>query len=279
VLVHIGTVALTTPQNRGDIANITFLLGRDGVAVIDTGGSVAVGRRALAALRRITDKPVRYVINTHEHPDHIFGNAAFLGAGPGGADPRFVGHRNLARQIAERGPFYLRSFREALGEAAIAEVRLLPPTLEVADTATLDLGDRLLRLTAWPPAHTDCDLTVTDEATGTLIAGDLLFVQHVPVLDGSLRSWLSLLPRLEAAGAKRVIPGHGPIPAVPGPAFADEARYLEALARDARAAIARGASLAAAVPQIAIAERDRWALFDDYNPRNATTAFSELEWE
>jgi quinoprotein relay system zinc metallohydrolase 2 len=271
---HFGQVALTTPQNAGDIANIGIIIGRDAVAVVDTGGSVQVGQALLQAVHAITSKPVRYVINTHEHPDHIFGNAAF---GPG---VTFVGHHNLPAEMQKRGDFYLRSFRDALGAAAIGQVRIIPPSLLVSNETVLDLGERRLRLTAWTPAaHTDCDLTVLDETTGVLFSGDLVFLQHTPVVDGSLLGWLALLPRVAAVPARIVVPGHGRMTAAWPQALDDERRYLTVLAADTRRLIAAGVPMAQAVPQIALSERGHWALFDDYNPRNATAAFSELEWE
>jgi quinoprotein relay system zinc metallohydrolase 2 len=272
---HFGRIALTTPQNAGDIANIGIVIGRDAVAVIDTGGSVAVGEALLAAVRQLTDRPLRYVINTHEHPDHIFGNAAL--AGPG---VTFAGHSHLPASIRERGPFYLHSFRDALGAEAIARVRLIAPSLLVEDRTELDLGGRTLLLTAWAPqAHSDCDLTVLDETTRTLFAGDLVFLDHVPVIDGSLKGWLDLLPRLAALPADRVVPGHGGRVAAWPASLDDERRYLLAVQQDARRLIASGTAMNEAVPQIGESERARWRLFDDYNPRNATAAFSELEWE
>lgn len=272
--VHFGQVALTTPENAGDIANLGIVIGNDAVAVVDTGGSVSVGQGLVAAVREITDKPVRYVINTHDHPDHIFGNAAM----PAGAI--FVGHHNLPEELAKRGAYYLRSYRDQLGDAAIAAVRIIAPTLLVDSETTLDLGGRTLRLHAWSPAaHTDCDLTVLDETTGVLFAGDLVFLQHIPVVDGSVTGWLSVLSRLAALPARTVVPGHGRMVAAWPQALEDERRYLTVLANDTRREIAAGTPMGRAVRNIAQSERSRWQLFDAYNARNATTAFSELEWQ
>ena len=271
--VHFGATALMTPDNEGGIANLAFVIGDEAVAVIDTGGTVRQGERLLAAIRARTAKPVRYVINTHAHSDHVFGNAAFAGSGAA-----FVGHANLPRSLATRGPFYIEAFRRQLGDALIEPVRLIPPDRLIDGEGKLDLGGRVLTLRAWPVAHTDNDLTVLDQATGTLFAGDLVFRQHIPVIDGSLKGWLAVLDELAAIPAGRVVPGHGPDGPWPQ-ALEPQRAYLQRLTGDVRGAIRQGIPLAAATALAGQSEQSRWSLFEEYNARNATAAYSELEWE
>ena len=272
VFVHQGQTAQMTRENAGAIANVAFIVGEDAVAVIDTGGSMREGRQLLAAIRARTDKPIRYIINTHGHPDHVFGNGAFVRDGT-----TFIGHANLPRALAARGKFYLDAFRRTMGDELIDEISIVPPTLLVTGTLKLDLGQRPIVLQAWPAAHSDNDLTVLDEKTKTLFAGDLVFLTHTPVLDGSLRGWLGVIGQLGALPAQRVVPGHGAVSEWPA-ALADERRYLGTLATDVRTLVNAGKPIAIA-GSAAASEKLRWELFDDFNTRNATAAFSEIEWE
>jgi quinoprotein relay system zinc metallohydrolase 2 len=276
IFVHAGPHEEMSAANRGGVASVGFVVGGDAVAVIDTGGSVAQGRDLVAAIRARTDLPVAWVVNTHAHPDHVFGNAALRDAWP---DAIFVGHARLAAAMLARGGFDLRTNAPRLGEALIAEVEIVPPDRGIATghPERLDLGGRTLRLDAWPVAHTDQDLTVLDEATDTLFAGDLLFVGHLPVIDGDLTGWLATMDALEKLEASRVVPGHGPASLPGAGSFALQRAYLEGLREGLRAHIAAGDGLAETVE--ALPPPPGWALAELFHPRNVTTGYAELEWE
>jgi quinoprotein relay system zinc metallohydrolase 2 len=270
--VHAGEQADASERNQGDIANIGFAVGSRGVAVIDTGGSAEIGRRLREAVEARTDKPILYVVNTHMHPDHIFGNAAFPGV-------PVAAHAELAAAAAARFDGYRRQLAETLGQAAADAVVPVPVDLPVESTRELDLGDRTLVLTAHRTAHTNNDLTVFDPKTETLWTGDLLFVDRIPSIDGSALGWLSVLEELTARPLRRVVPGHGPVSTDWPAAAAAERRYLTAVVDGVRAVQKRMGSIKEAVETVAADERSRWLLFDDYHPRNVTATFAELEWE
>ena len=273
VYVYTGPHGEANPRNLGAVGNAGVVIGRDSVAVIDTGGSPEFGRRLRASVAALTGLPVAYVIITHAHPDHIFGSVAFEEHGTS-----FAGHHKLARALAVRSPFYLDAFERLVGEA-FEGARVIAPSIEVADEARIDLGDRVLVLTAWRTAHTDNDLTVLDLRTGTLFAGDLLFIDRLPVVDGSLKGWLDVIAELRRVPAVRVVPGHGPASAAWPEALDAQERYLNALLRDVRREIATGGRIESAIGRVAPEERDRWVEFDASHPRNVTASFTELEWE
>lgn len=274
VFVHTGEHALQTSHNAGDISNSGFVVGDAAVAVIDTGGSYRAGRRLRAAIEQATEKPVRFVVNTHMHPDHVLGNAAFEGDGV-----EFVAHHKMARALAARGERYLEAAETAMGAEAFEGTRIVLPTTGIETATEIDLGGRELRLEAKPTAHTDNDLVVTDLETGTAFVGDLVFSGHVPALDGSIKGWLEVLEEMGSPPPERIVPGHGPAAMTWPDAAEPMRRYLTAVARDVRKVIAEGGTIGEAMRSAGADERGRWELFDEFHARNVSAAFAELEWE
>ncbi len=274
VYVQQGVHELISPGNQGHIANVGWIVGGEAVAVVDTGASVLQGRAIRAAIRAVTDLPVRYVVATHVHPDHLFGHAAFLEDAPA-----FVGHRKLPAALDQRGAFYLDNLKETLGNLAEG-TELVMPDLLVEDVTEIDLGDRILTLQAHPTAHTDNDLTVLDRASGILFAGDLLFMERCPVVDGSLLGWVDVIDNMAEMEATSVVPGHGPAMAPNPRAFGPQTRYLATLRDSVRAYIAEGGLLDDAIRALPLeSERPHWALYDETHGRNVSAAYAELEWE
>jgi quinoprotein relay system zinc metallohydrolase 2 len=276
VFVHQGRIENWLPSNRGDVANLGFVVGQRCVAVIDSGGSPAVGAALRAAITSTTQLPVCYVINTHVHPDHLLGNQAFLGSE---ADtPRFVGHARLPAALGARERYMRNAMSRDFGQT-LAPADIVYPTLLVQGRLELDLGGRTLQLDAWPTAHTDQDLTVFDARTRTLFLSDLLFINHLPVVDGSLRGWLKVLTELRALDVALVVPGHG-APSVQWPSALDaEQIYLQALLDETRGALRQRQSIQQAVDQVGRGALKDWQLTESFHRRNVTAAYAELEWE
>ena len=246
VFVHQGRYEMQSPENEGDMANAGIVVGSDAVAVIDTLGSFKVGERLRNAVRAVTDKPIRYVINTHMHPDHVFGNAAFKEDAPA-----FVANHKLARGLASRAERYLATNKRLLGDDAFAGIEVVLPTVPVDNTMSLDLGGRTLLLETQRTAHTDNDLIVTDSATGTLFLGDLLFSVHVPTLDGSIVGWLAVIDDLK----KRNAPTRRPRPRSSRHEAAGGVRSRAALSRRYRR---RRAQIDQGRQDLGGSDQDRW---------------------
>jgi len=273
IFVHIGRhLALDVP-GHDDIANIGFIVGKECVAVIDTGGSVTVGRELRASIETHTSLPICYVINTHGHVDHVLGNAAFKND-----KPSFVGHAALAEAIARSRDFFVKEYAGDMDSPPTTD-QIIGPDHGVEHDLTLDLGDRQLVLRAWPKAHTDCDLTVYDAQTGTIWTGDLLFRERLPALDGSVKGWLAVLDELARMKVKLAVPGHGPLARDLAAAIVPEHRYLQALVVGIRSELSQSKSLEDAIEHVASSEKSHWLLWDQVHPHNVVRAYEELEWD
>jgi glyoxylase-like metal-dependent hydrolase (beta-lactamase superfamily II) len=178
--------------------------------------------------------------------------------------------------MATNSEDYLNAARNLLGEQNFVGTQIVPPTLLVDGEKGINLGDRRLKLESWPSGHTNADITITDETSGVLFLGDLLFSGHIPALDGKLTGWLDNLQKLKQRQLKLAVPGHGPAAmAWPEAAEAEEA-YLRRLRDDVGQALRQGQTIRQAAESSAATERAKWRLFDDFNPRNATTAI--MNW-
>lgn len=273
IYVHHGAHLDIDTGYQGDICNISFVVGRRGVAVIDTGGSYKVGNQLRQAIKKVTLLPILYVINTHVHPDHIFGNAAFIQD-----NPIFVGHVKLPDAMQLRKDAYDKLNVKYLGADAIGS-EIVKPTLLVKDKLILDLGDRTLTLNAYANAHTNTDISVIDSQTSTLFTGDLLFIERTPVVEGDIKNLIAAIDTLKTYPVKQVVPGHGPFSKDWLTALNNEQRYLNVVLTDIRANIKAGKSMTDAMDNAAAGEKNNWLLFDIANRRNVNTIYPALEWE
>ena len=273
LFVHQGKHVDLDHADVDDIANIGFIIGDECIAVIDTGGSVATGLALKNAVKSRSSLPVCYVINTHIHFDHVLGNFAFREFAP-----EFVGHENLVQEMEHNRSFFLSEFGAGLGDDP-SEDTIIGPDITVSDTLDLDLGNRLLTLSAHPPSHSFTDLSIYDHKTGTLWLSDLLFIDRIPVFDASLKGWLKTMETLKAQPANHVIPGHGTV-TLPWPDAANaQDRYLNMLLRETRKEIARGTFMEEVIEIVGKTEKTEWLLHEQNHGRNVSRAFLELEWE
>jgi glyoxylase-like metal-dependent hydrolase (beta-lactamase superfamily II) len=202
-----GASALGSPANRNFISNAAFVVTPAGVVVVDALGSPALAEELIAAIGRITPLPIRHLVVTHYHADHIYGLQAFKAAGA-----TVTAHRD--------GQAYLRSDTAALRLQA-GRVELAPwidehTQLVAADRwidapTVLTLGGVEFVLQPAGPAHTPEDLVVVLPAQGVLIAGDLVFRGRIPFVgQADSGRWIEALNRLLTYHARVIVPGHGP---------------------------------------------------------------------
>ena len=283
VYVHYGKHEnIYEGSNIGDIGNLGFIIGDESIAVIDTGGSHQVGEALKLAIKKISKKPIKYVINTHVHQDHIFGNTAFLSEGV-----IIYGHFNLKKALKERGSQYIRQISEAgnkiKGTKIIFPHKIIAETSpdqvkKLSDKITINLGNRKLLLTSYPTAHTYSDASVFDLKTKTFFVGDLVQDERLPTMDGLVKNWIKVLNEIEKVDFKIMVPGHGKIQK-DNTALKKTKTYLQVLYNDVIDALKKDIPAEKIIEIAAESEKDKWVLFDRVNPGNVVRTLIKYEWE
>ena len=258
--------------NRGNVGNSGFIVGPTGVIVIDTGISYRHGRRMLAAIGRVTAKPVELVVITHAVQEFLFGNAAFEEHGIA-----ILAHGETTALMKARCAHCLDNLRPVLGDE-LEGTRLVLPQRQVSTSATIEAGGRTLELLYLGWASTPGDLAVFDRTTGTLFAGGLVALNRIPeIRDSDFEGWIRALETLRELPVKRVVPGHG---LVSGPdAIRATADYLRALDEKIKALYARSSSLLESVDNAVLPAYGAWAMYATIHRQNALHRYLQLEIE
>jgi glyoxylase-like metal-dependent hydrolase (beta-lactamase superfamily II) len=204
-----GAAALGTTANRNFISNAGFIVTDAGVVVIDALGSPAMASELLAEIRRVTQQPLRYLIVTHYHADHIYGLQVFKAAGA-----TILAHGAARSYLnSETAQQRLQASRKELAPWIDEKTQLMPADRWLdADETRLQLGSVEIVIRHVGPAHTAEDLVVFVPQTGVLFAGDLFFRGRVPFVgQADSRLWIKSLDRMIEFKPGLVIPGHGPV--------------------------------------------------------------------
>ena len=202
-----GEAALGSSANRNFISNAGFVVTEEGVVVVDALGSPALANELIAEIRRITRQPIRYVVVTHFHADHIYGLQAFKAAGA-----QILGHPSGREYLfSETAKLRLEASRQDMAPWIDAQTQLLGADRWLTDAQTeLRLGSYLFQVRHVGPSHTPEDLVVFVPKAGVLFAGDLVFRGRIPFVgQADSRQWIASLGGLIAFAPRVMIPGHG----------------------------------------------------------------------
>jgi len=310
VTVAAGVYAFIAPEGRtGTVqGNSLAIVGDDGVLVVDTGQFPALTRRMIAELQDLTDQPVRFVVNSHWHGDHLLGNHEYKAAFPRALIVQHEETRRLAEQaypgFAKRAatdfPQYVKDMRAAVArgtrrsgaplseqekdyytrqadelEAAIRELDRMPNApaeLTFRDRVSIHLGAREVQLLHLGRGNTGGDTVVFVPDAKVAAAGDMVVYPSPYSFGSRLGEWIETLTRLGALGATRIVPGHGPV--------LHDAAYVDtviALLRETRRqvgeAVAQGLSLEETRKRVDLSRFRRGLAGDDYFRQRAFDEF------
>jgi quinoprotein relay system zinc metallohydrolase 1 len=267
VQIFVGRNEHFTRDNGGAIANTGFIVGSDGVIVIDTGSSRLYGEQQRAAIARVTPKPVRQVYITHQHPDHYLGDQAYADVPIAALPATIAAIQNSGDALADN------LYRLVGGWMAGTQSQV--PTQTVTSGAVTVAG-RQLKLIAGS-GHTDGDLMIYDVATKTLFTGDLVFFERTPTTpNANVAHWLGTLDEIEHLDFKTLVPGHGPV-VHDASAIAQTRDYLRWLTASFKSAAGRGLDMAEVMNQPISPRFQQLAVLSEEYRRSVSHLYPDIE--
>ena len=257
-LIEVADGAFAYVQEGGGlcIANAGLIVGPESCVAIDALFAPSMTRAFRDAIARITDKPVRLLINTHHHVDHTMGNALF-------PEATVLSHANARSEQQRVGRGVLDLLRQIIPDlvAELDDVPLRFPDVTFDDEITLRLGERAIRLLHIGPAHTIGDALVLLPEERLMFTGDVVFDQVTPLgLEGHIGSWIEVCNKVDALDVDTLVPGHGPVGDKTG--LRDMRGYLQSVREQARRAFDAGTPAGEAARAIDLGAYASWAEAD-----------------
>ncbi len=231
-------------------SNAGFIVGSDYVVVVDSLATVSLTQKFKDEIRKITDKPIRYLINTHHHGDHIWGNHVFAGA-------TIISHNYCRHEAIEAGIMDPGLLNTVFPEFDFRGIAVTPADITFDKQLTLHMDGREVRLLYFGPGHTAGDIIVYLPEEGIIFAGDFIFLYSTPLgMEGSFAGWLRNLDALANLGAHTYVPGHGPVCEVEGLNLCRD--YLVFVQREAKKRFNEGMTVDEAAKDIDLGQFKQW---------------------
>jgi cyclase len=268
-----GVYAAISPDRSKAGSNAGFVVGNNGVLVIDTFVDIAPAKELLAEIRKVTDLPIRFVVNTHYHLDHTGGNAVYAAAGA-----TILAHRNVRSWLRSENLKFFGATPKPEDKTRVESLTL--PDEVYTDAVDIYLGSRLVQV-RYMLGHTGGDSVVIVPDANVVFGGDLIWQKHLPnLIDATTSDWVKTLEKLHADHPSATfVSGHGDV-ATPED-VRDFHDYLVALRDDIAAAQAAGKSgpeLTETVSAQLIEKYSQWG-FQQFLPRNIQQTAAELKGE
>ena len=208
VYAYAGTINPSPANSFG--ANAGIVIGDKGILVVDTLGSAKGARKFIEDIKRISDKPVRYVVDTHSHFDHTFGNSEFAAI-----HAVICAQTSCPINMNKTLPLVIKNAKDyGITDEEAKAIKIAYPDVTSPEMMRIDLGNVSVDMLFMAPSHTDDSVMVFIPRDKVLFSGDVLFTDYYPYMgDGDITGWVKTLDFIKSVPVDKIIPGHGPVSA------------------------------------------------------------------